>query len=155
MQDMAHSICLMKLYQTTMRKKFQFFVSDYHNTSDILMPSDRCAYDRVATAYLYANSSRFQYIVKYILKMLSIFSKCFQWERSGRRHDLQLPKVIAAYSWGSGGAVSPSAGRGQSPGGGPGDEGPGSTEDLAFYNIKNRLKNHLCCAFFCVLLCVL
>ena len=37
----------------------------------------------------------------------------------------------------------------------PGAEGPGSTEDLAFYNIKNRLKNHFCCAFFCVLLCVI
>ena len=40
-------------------------------------------------------------------------------------------------------------------GSGGGGEGPGSTEDLAFYNIKNRLKNHLCCAFFCALLCVL
>ena len=29
MQDMAHSICLIKLYQITMRKKFRFFVSDY------------------------------------------------------------------------------------------------------------------------------
>ena len=29
MRDMAHSICLIKLYQITMRKKFQFFVSDY------------------------------------------------------------------------------------------------------------------------------
>ena len=28
MQDMAHSICLIKLYQITMRKKFRFFVSD-------------------------------------------------------------------------------------------------------------------------------
>ena len=34
------------------------------------------------------------------------------------------------------------AGSGQNRGGGPGGEGPGSTEDLAFYNIKNRLKNH-------------
>ena len=55
--------------------------------------------------------------------------------------------VIPAYSSGSGGAVSPSAG--------PGDQGPGSTEYLAFYNIKNQLKNYLCCAFFCILLCVL
>ena len=64
-------------------------------------------------------------------------------------------KVIAAYSWGSGDAVSSPASPGQSLGGGPGGEGPGSTEDLAFYNIKNRLKNHLCCAFFRVLFCVL
>ena len=29
MRDMAHSICLIKLYQITMRTKFRFFVSDY------------------------------------------------------------------------------------------------------------------------------
>ena len=29
MRDMAHSICLIKLYQITMREIFQFFVSDY------------------------------------------------------------------------------------------------------------------------------
>ena len=29
MRDMAHSICLIKLYQIPMRKKFRFFVSDY------------------------------------------------------------------------------------------------------------------------------
>ena len=29
MRDMAHSICLIKLYQITMRKKFQLFVSDH------------------------------------------------------------------------------------------------------------------------------
>ena len=29
MRDMAHSICLIKLYQITMRKKFRFFVSGY------------------------------------------------------------------------------------------------------------------------------
>ena len=29
MRDMAHSICLKKLYQITMRKKFRSFVSDY------------------------------------------------------------------------------------------------------------------------------
>ena len=29
MRDMAHSICLIKLYQITMRKNFRFFVSDY------------------------------------------------------------------------------------------------------------------------------
>ena len=29
MRDMAHSICLIKLYQITIRKKFRFFVSDY------------------------------------------------------------------------------------------------------------------------------
>ena len=34
-------------------------------------------FDRVATVFLFANSSRFQYIFKSILKMLSIFSKCF------------------------------------------------------------------------------
>ena len=31
MKDMAHSICLVKLYQTTVRKNFRFFVSDYLN----------------------------------------------------------------------------------------------------------------------------
>ena len=31
MRDMAHLICLIKLYQITIRKKFQFFVSDYLN----------------------------------------------------------------------------------------------------------------------------
>ena len=35
MRDMAHSICLMKLYQITMRKKFRFFVSDYLNSSHL------------------------------------------------------------------------------------------------------------------------
>ena len=29
MRDMAHSICLIKLYQITMTKNFDFFVSDY------------------------------------------------------------------------------------------------------------------------------
>ena len=29
MWDMAHPICLIKLYQITMRKKFRIFVSDY------------------------------------------------------------------------------------------------------------------------------
>ena len=29
MRDMAHSICLIKLYQIRMRKKFRFFASDY------------------------------------------------------------------------------------------------------------------------------
>ena len=29
MRDMAHSICLIKLYQITMRKKFRFLVSDH------------------------------------------------------------------------------------------------------------------------------
>ena len=32
---------------------------------------------------------------------------------------MQWPSVIAYFSWVSGGAVSPSAGPGQSPGGGP------------------------------------
>ena len=35
MQEMAHSICLIKLYQITMRKKFRFFVSDYLNTDKL------------------------------------------------------------------------------------------------------------------------
>ena len=36
MRDMAHSICLIKLYQMTMRKKFRFFVSDdYLNVSQL------------------------------------------------------------------------------------------------------------------------
>ena len=29
MPDMAHSICLIKLHETTTRKRFRFFVSDY------------------------------------------------------------------------------------------------------------------------------
>ena len=29
MRDIAHSICLIKLYQITMRKNFDFFVSHY------------------------------------------------------------------------------------------------------------------------------
>ena len=39
---------------------------------------------------------------------------------------------------GLGGAVSPPAGPGQSPGGGPGIEAPGSSLNLAFFNIKNH-----------------
>ena len=39
---------------------------------------------------------------------------------------------------GSGGAVSPQAGPGQSAGGG---EAPGSSEKFAFYNTKKRPKN--------------
>ena len=34
MRDMAHSICLIKLYQITMRKKFRLFVSDYLKGKD-------------------------------------------------------------------------------------------------------------------------
>ena len=112
---------------------------------------------RVATVFLYANSSRFQHIFKHIYKMLSII---FQVLLVGKI----LPKArfvmakghccIQSGVWGCCN-VSPPAGLGQSLDGGPRGEGPASTEDLAFYNIKNRLKNHLCCAFFFVLLCVL
>ena len=35
MRDMAYSICLMKLYQITMRKKFRFFVSDDHKAESL------------------------------------------------------------------------------------------------------------------------
>ena len=38
MRDMAHSICLLKLYQITMRKTFRFFVSDYLRDWSLLMP---------------------------------------------------------------------------------------------------------------------
>ena len=38
---MAHSICLIKLYQITMRKNFQFFVSDYLKTLEKLRSDDR------------------------------------------------------------------------------------------------------------------
>ena len=34
MWDMAHSICLIELYQMTMRKKNRFFVSDYLNETE-------------------------------------------------------------------------------------------------------------------------
>ena len=40
---------------------------------------------------------------------------------------MQCPTVIAPCSWGSGGALSPPAGPGQSPAGGPGGEVPGSS----------------------------
>ena len=36
MQNMAHLICLVKLYLETMRKKFDFFVSDYLKPRSIL-----------------------------------------------------------------------------------------------------------------------
>ena len=49
-----------------------------------------------------------------------------------------VPKVIALYTWGSGGSVSPLAGPGQSAGGG---EVPGSSEKFAFYSTKKRPKN--------------
>ena len=84
------------------------------------------------------------YFLNFKYSFLSAFSGNDQAE--GTICNGQRP-VIPAYSSGSGGAVSPSAG--------PGDQGPRSTEYLAFYNIKNRLKNYLCCAFFCMLLCVL
>ena len=39
---------------------------------------------------------------------------------------------------------------------GPGGEGPGSTEDLAFYNIQNRLKKSpVLCILLCIALCFL
>ena len=37
------------------------------------------------------------------------------WTSSCRRHDMQLPQVIALCSWGSGGTLIPPAGPGQSP----------------------------------------
>ena len=47
-------------------------------------------------------------------------------------------------------------GSGQSPGGGPGGEGPGSTEGLAFYNIKKQAEKSLVlCIFLCIALCSL
>ena len=92
----------------------------------------------MATVFLYENSSRFQYIFKYIFKMLSIsFLNDFSAKDRAEETICNDRRSLLHTA------------------GGPGDEGPGSTEDLAFYNIKNRLKNHLCCAFFCVLLCVL
>ena len=97
---------------------------------------------RVATVFLYANSSRFQYISNIFLKfkyyILSAFSGKDRAEGTicnGQRSLLHTVRGLA-------GAVSPPppAGLGQSPGGGPGGEGPGSTEDVAFYNIKNRVR---------------
>ena len=35
MRDMAHSICLLKLYQLTMRQKISIFVSDYLNLAAV------------------------------------------------------------------------------------------------------------------------
>ena len=54
-------------------------------------------------------------------------------------------------SRGSGGAVSPPAGPGQSPGGGPEGEAPGSSESPAFYSTKQRTKSHPSGAFSLVL----
>ena len=48
---------------------------------------------------------------------------------------------------GSGGAVSPPASTGQVSGGGPGGEGPGSSEDLVFYNTKMIKNNKIICIF--------
>ena len=53
---------------------------------------------------------------------------------------MQGPKVIALYSWGSRGAVSPPAGSGQSAGEG---EVPGSSEQFAFYSTKKRSKTRV------------
>ena len=73
-----------------------------------------------------------------------------------RRHDLQWPKVIAAYSWGSGGALISPVGPEQSPGGGSGGKGSGRTEDLAFYNIQKKAEKSLVlCIFLCIALCSL
>ena len=47
------------------------------------------------------------------------------------------------YSWGSGGRCEsppPPAGPRQRPGGGPGGEAPGSSEDTSFYSTKNGPK---------------
>ena len=44
------------------------------------------------------------------------------------------------YSLGSGGALSPPTGPGQRLGGGPGGEGPGSSEYTSFYSTKNEPK---------------
>ena len=51
-------------------------------------------------------------------------------------------EVGNGYSCGSGGAVSPPAGPGQSPGGGPGGKVPRSSEDPAFCNTKKRSKTY-------------
>ena len=52
--------------------------------------------------------------------------------------------VIAYNSWGSGGAVSPPAGPGQSPGRGPGGSAPGSSWDYTIYEALKWLheKNY-------------
>ena len=57
-----------------------------------------------------------------------------------QRRNMQLPMVIATYSWGSGGAVSTPAGPGQGPGRDPEGEAPGSSEAPSFYRIRKNLK---------------
>ena len=44
MRDMAHSICLIKLYQIMMRKKFRFFVSDHLNGKNRYLGKQSTAY---------------------------------------------------------------------------------------------------------------
>ena len=47
MRDMTHSICLIKLYQITMRKKFRFFVSDYLKCFDMPLLSSGLFHEKV------------------------------------------------------------------------------------------------------------
>ena len=61
---------------------------------------------------------------------------------------MQWPKVIALYSWESGGAVSPLVGPGQSAGGG---KAPGSSEKFTLYSTKKRPEKTLVWYVFCVL----
>ena len=63
------------------------------------------------------------------------------------RHNIQRPKVIALYSWVSGGALSPPAGPGQSAGGG---EVPRSSEKSVSYSTKKRPKTLVWCIFECL-----
>ena len=51
---------------------------------------------------------------------------------------MQSAWVTAQCSWGSGGAVSSPAASGQRPGGGAGDEAPGSSENIVFYSTGKR-----------------
>ena len=64
MQDMAHSICLINLYQITMRKKFRFFVSDY------LKQTDTCPIDNIAET---KKRSTFNHIQ--LIKVFRVLSK--------------------------------------------------------------------------------
>ena len=58
-------------------------------------------------------------------------------------------RVLKISAGGMGGAVSPPAGPGQSSGGGPRGEAPGSSEDRTISTLKKRPKIHFHGAFFC------
>ena len=65
MRDMAHSICLTKLYQITMRKKFRFFVSDYLNSDIPSVTTHPCYF--CPTLPYYSSLMNFYFMNTYVL----------------------------------------------------------------------------------------